>query len=90
MTLGYIKIEDLIDLIRLADRILTETEHYVYIEYGPSSVDIYVMKDGFRRNRDYDLRERFVMYDPWAPKREAEKFKEIKNYLKGLLGESNV
>jgi hypothetical protein len=89
MTLGYIKIEDLIDLIRLADRILTETEHYVYIEYGPSSVDIYVMKDGFRRNRDYDLRERFVMYDPWAPKREAEKFKEIKNYLKGLLGENN-
>lgn len=89
MTLGYIKIEDLIDLIRLADRILTETEHYVYIEYGPSSVDIYVMKDGFRRNRDYDLRERFVMYDPWAPKREAEKFKEIKNYLKGLLGEIN-
>ena len=89
MTLGYIKTEDLIDLIRLADRILTETEHYVYIEYGPSSVDIYVMKDGFRRNRDYDLRERFVMYDPWAPKREAEKFKEIKNYLKGLLGENN-
>lgn len=89
MTLGYIKIEDLIDLIRLANRILTETEHYVYIEYGPSSVDIYVMKDGFRRNRDYDLRERFVMYDPWAPKREAEKFKEIKNYLKGLLGENN-
>ena len=89
MTLGYIKIEDLIDLIRLADRILTETEHYVYIEYGPSSVDIYVMKDGFRRNRDYDMRERFVMYDPWAPKREAEKFKEIKNYMKGLLGENN-
>ena len=89
MTLGYIKIEDLIDLIRLANRILTETEHYVYIEYGPSSVDIYVMKDGFRRNRDYDLRERFVMYDPWVPKREAEKFKEIKNYMKGLLGENN-
>lgn len=89
MTLGYIKTEDLIDLIRLADRILTETEHYVYIEYGPSSVDIYVMKDGFHRNRDYDLRERFIMYDPWAPKREAKRFKEIKDYLKGML-EKNV
>lgn len=85
MEVGYIKIEDLIDLIRLADRILTETEHYVYIEYGPSSVDVYAMKDGFRRNKDYDLRERFVMYDPWAPEREAERFKEIKDYLKGLL-----
>ena len=85
MEVGYIKVEDFLELIKLADRILRETNNYVYIEYGPSSVDIYVMKDGFQRNKDYDLSERFVMYDPWNPRRDAEKFKTIKDYLKGLL-----
>jgi hypothetical protein len=86
MQLGYIKIEDFIELVRLADKVIMETEHYVYIEYGPSSVDVYVMKDGLHRNKDYDLVERFVMYDPWAPKRDAEKFCTARDYLKSLLG----
>ena len=61
MEVGYIKIDDLVELIKLADRVLMETEHYVSICYGPSSVDVLVMKDGFHRNKDYDLSERFVI-----------------------------
>jgi hypothetical protein len=90
MQLGYIKIEDFIDLVRLADKVIMETEHYVNIEYGPTSIEVYVMKDGFHRSKDYDLKERFAMYDPWAPKRDAEKFGRIKDYLNSLLGEGNV
>lgn len=89
MEVGYIKIEDFLELIKLADRVLMETNHYVSICYGPTCIDVDVMKNGFTARREFDFSERFIMYDPWVPKRDAEKFKEVKNYLKGLLGENN-
>ena len=90
MELGYIKIDDFIELVRLADKIIMETEHYVVIEYSPLCVDVRVMNDGHDRRKEFDLRERFVIYDPWTPERDAEKFQEIKDYLKGLLNNENV
>ena len=72
MKTGYIKIDDIIDLIRLVDKVITETDHYVKIGYGPILVGIYVMKGGFHSEKKYDFVSHFVMYDPWAHKRDAE------------------
>lgn len=90
MKLGYIKIEDFIELVRLADKVIMETEHYVSIHYTSSNVEIYVMKNGFNYKKEFDFARRFIMYDPWAPERDAEKFQETKEYLKGLLNNENV
>ena len=89
MELGYIKIDDIIDLIRLIDKVITETDHYVKVDYGPSLMEVYIMKNGFHYKKDFDFVRRFVMYDPRAPERDAEKFRETKDYLKGLLEERN-
>lgn len=90
MELGYIKIDDIIDFIRLVDKVITETEHYVNVYYGTSLIEVYIMKNGFHYKKDFDFVRRFVMYDPWAPERDAEKFRETKDYLKGLLNNENV
>lgn len=88
--LGYIKIEDVLELVKLVHRVNMETWHYVDFIFCGFSVSVYVMKHGFQYpGKAWDFVERFSLYNPCDEKEEAEMFCKIRNYLKGLLGEKN-
>lgn len=89
--LGLIKIEDVMELVKLVHRVHMETEHYACIRFDNYGHDVFVnvMKGGFRKYKSYDLSEGFVIYIPLYPEDEAERFCKIRNYLKELLGETD-
>lgn len=88
--LGYIKIEDVMELVKLVHRVHMETEYYASIEFSNFGHDVVVTaKEGGFMETKYSLFKDLEIYNPRNPKYEAEKFLEIRNYLKELLGETD-
>lgn len=89
--LGYIKIEDVMELVKLVHRVHMETKHYVSIQFSNHGHDVFVsvMKGEFKEYKPFELFDGFNIYDPSYPEDEAEQYKKIRNYLKELLGETD-
>ena len=87
--LGYIKIEDVLELVKLVHRVHMETEHYASIDFcsHETNVVVSVYKEGWARGKEPDLFGFINIYNPWDYEREAERFCRIRNYLKALLEE---
>ena len=86
--LGYIKIEDVLELVKLVHRVNMETRHYVVLDFCGFSTSVYVMKNGFKYpGRVWDFDGRFYFYEPFNKENDVNEFCKIRDYLKGLLGE---
>lgn len=87
--LGYIKIEDVLELVKLVHRVHMETDNYVGIELCNNGYSVLVTahKGRFRTSEEFDLFEFISLYDPKCPQHEVNQYCKIRDYLKGLLGE---
>lgn len=87
--LGYIKINDVLELVKLVHRVHMETDHYASIQFSNQGYNLLVtaMENGFKASRQYDLFECFNLYDSKYPQIEVSQYCKIRDYLKGLLGE---
>lgn len=87
--LGYIKIDDVLELVKLVHRVHMETDHYASIQFSNQGYDLFVtaMENGFELSKQYDLFEQFSLYNTNHPQSEVNQYCKIRDYLKGLLGE---
>lgn len=87
--LGYIKIDDVLELVKLVHRVHMETDHFASIQFSNYGYDITVtsMKNGFSSDKTYDLFENFSLYNSRCMQHEVNQYCKIRDYLKGLLGE---
>ena len=87
--LGYIKIDDVLELVKLVHRVHMETDHYASIQFSNYGYDITVasMKNGFSSDKKYDLLENFSLYNSRRMLHEVNQYRKIRDYLKDLLGE---
>ena len=90
-TVGKIKIDDVMELVKLVSRVHMETEHYAEIQISNfgHNVSVWAMEGGFDSSRKFSFNEDLNLYDPYDQEGDADTYRKIREYLKSLLGENN-
>lgn len=86
---GLVKMDDVLELVKLVHRIHTETNHYASIEFCNTGYEVFVaaMKDGFVEGKEYSLFQGFCIYDSRNHAIDSLKYRQTRDYLRELLGE---